>query len=121
MTDSLRDRIAAAVDVFYIYDPCWHPDDWTLAVAGAVIEALGADCIYRYACHRCGGVGVACRHAGRDPRVISITDTAKLLGISTKTVRRCIADGRLKAVRIGPRLIRVDPESIQALMQPIGK
>ena len=54
MSDTLRDRIAAAVDVFYIYDPCWHPDDWTLAVAGAVIEALGADCIYRYACHRCG-------------------------------------------------------------------
>ncbi len=36
----LRDRIAAAVDKFYIYDPCWHPDDWKVAVANAVIREL---------------------------------------------------------------------------------
>lgn len=40
MTDTLRDRIAAAVDKFYIYDPCWHPDDWKVAVANAVIREL---------------------------------------------------------------------------------
>ena len=45
MTDNLRDRIAVA-----LRGHGRHPDDWTLAVAGAVIEALGADCIYRYAC-----------------------------------------------------------------------
>ena len=39
-SDNLRDRIAAAVDNFYIYDPCWHPDDWKVAVANAVIKAL---------------------------------------------------------------------------------
>ena len=39
--DSLRNRIASAVDDFYIYDPCWHPDDWKVAVANAVVEALG--------------------------------------------------------------------------------
>jgi hypothetical protein len=40
MSDSLRDRIAAAVDNFYIYDPCWHPDDWKVAVANAVIAVI---------------------------------------------------------------------------------
>ena len=43
MTDNLRDRIAAVVDDFYIYDPCWHPDDWKVAVANTVIEALGLE------------------------------------------------------------------------------
>ena len=38
--DNLRDRIAAAVDNFYIYDPCWHPDDWKVAVANAVIAVI---------------------------------------------------------------------------------
>lgn len=52
--------------------------------------------------------------------MISIAETAEMLGICTKTVRRYIADGRLKAVRLGPRLIRVDAGSIQALMRPIG-
>ena len=41
MSDTLRDRIAAAVDDFYIYDPCWHPNDWKVAVADAVIRELG--------------------------------------------------------------------------------
>lgn len=51
----------------------------------------------------------------------SIAETAEYLGVCTKTVRRYIADGRLRAVRIGPRLIRVDGESVEALMRPIGK
>lgn len=53
--------------------------------------------------------------------MISITETAEFLGVSTKTVRRYIADGKLSAVRMGPRLIRVDKSSIQALMRPIGR
>lgn len=50
----------------------------------------------------------------------SITETAELLGVSPKTVRRYIAAGRLKAVRLGPRLIRVDPASVAALQHPVG-
>ncbi|MCP2627134.1 helix-turn-helix domain-containing protein [Mycolicibacterium smegmatis] len=52
---------------------------------------------------------------------LSIQETADYLGICTRTVRRYIAEGRLRAVRIGPRLIRVERESIDALMRPIGK
>ena len=46
----------------------------------------------------------------------SIAETAEHLGVSTKTVRRWIAEGRLKAVR----LIRVDTASVEALMKQIG-
>ncbi|VCT89531.1 hypothetical protein MHAS_01225 [Mycolicibacterium hassiacum DSM 44199] len=55
------------------------------------------------------------------PARASIQQTAEYLGVSTKTVRRYIADGKLKAVRLGPRLIRVERESVEALMRPIGK
>ena len=51
----------------------------------------------------------------------SIAETAEFLGVSTKTVRSWIAEGRLKAVRLGPRLTRVDKASVEALMRPIGK
>ncbi|MBB3752695.1 excisionase family DNA binding protein [Mycolicibacterium sp. BK634] len=55
------------------------------------------------------------------PPRVSIQQAADHLNVSTKTVRRYIADGRLKAVRLGPRLIRVERDSIDALMRPIGK
>jgi len=55
------------------------------------------------------------------PQRASIQQTADYLGVSTKTVRRYIADGKLKAVRLGPRLIRVERASVEALMRPIGK
>lgn len=50
----------------------------------------------------------------------TIQQTADYLNISTKTVRRYIADGKLKAKRVGPRLIRVERESLLALGKPIG-
>jgi excisionase family DNA binding protein len=40
--------------------------------------------------------------------------------VDPKTVRRWIAAGRLKATRVGPRLIRVDRDSLLALAKPIG-
>ncbi|UJD20876.1 excise [Mycobacterium phage Zimmer] len=55
------------------------------------------------------------------PQRASIAETAEYLGVCTKTVRNYIADGKLKAVRLGPRLIRVERDSVEALMRPIGK
>jgi excisionase family DNA binding protein len=40
--------------------------------------------------------------------------------VDTKTIRRYIAAGRLRAYRVGPRLIRVDRESLLTLTQPVG-
>jgi excisionase family DNA binding protein len=50
----------------------------------------------------------------------SIQQAAAWLGVDPKTVRRYIAQGKLKAVRIGPKLIRVERESLLALAKPIG-
>ncbi|QJD52088.1 excise [Mycobacterium phage MA5] len=54
------------------------------------------------------------------PQRASIQQVADHLGVSTKTVRNYIADGKLKAVRLGPRLIRIERDSVEALMKPIG-
>lgn len=53
------------------------------------------------------------------PDWITLREAAERLQISEKSTRRWIADGRLKAVRIGPRMIRVDAASIAALGQPL--
>ncbi len=53
------------------------------------------------------------------PEWLTLRDTAERLQISEKSVRRWIAEGRLKAVRIGPRMIRVDAASVAALGRPL--
>lgn len=40
--------------------------------------------------------------------------------LSPQTIRRRIADGTLIAMRFGPRLIRIDPESLAQLGTPIA-
>lgn len=49
-------------------------------------------------------------------RLVSITVTAEILGVSARTVRRLIATGELEAVRVGRRTIRVKTESIDRLI-----
>jgi DNA binding domain, excisionase family len=53
-----------------------------------------------------------------DPRM-SIKDVSEEFGISEKTARRYIAQGRLAAERMGPRLIRVRRSDAEALFRPI--
>lgn len=55
----------------------------------------------------------------RRRRFASISDAAEYANISTKTVRRYIADGRLIGYRVGPRLVRVDLDDLYALMKRI--
>lgn len=47
-------------------------------------------------------------------------DVAEHFGVSVRTVRRWVADGYLKPVRVGPRLIRFRPEDIEALESRAG-
>lgn len=49
----------------------------------------------------------------------TIPDAAKRTKVSTKTIRRRIADGRLTGYRFGPHLIRLDPAEVDALLRPI--
>lgn len=52
-------------------------------------------------------------------RLESIPHAADYLGVSTKTIRRRIADGSLTGYRAGPRLIRVDLNEVDRLLKPI--
>lgn len=45
-------------------------------------------------------------------QLVSITDAAEVLAVSTRTVRRYIADGHLDAVRLGRKTLRIKTESI---------
>lgn len=49
----------------------------------------------------------------------SLAQAAERTGLSTRTLRRRIAEGRLPAYRGGPRIIRVDPEDVDRLMTRI--
>ncbi|BBY82010.1 helix-turn-helix domain-containing protein [Mycolicibacterium pulveris] len=53
-------------------------------------------------------------------RLITITQAAEMLAVDPRTIRRWIAQGRLKARRIGPKLIRVELASVEAMGQPVG-
>ena len=47
-------------------------------------------------------------------KLVSIAAAADHYGVSQQTVRRWIASGRITADRVGPRLIRVDLDEIEA-------
>jgi excisionase family DNA binding protein len=51
--------------------------------------------------------------------LLSINQAAEYAAVSTKTVRRRIADGTIPAVRLGPRAIRVRLQDIDAALRPI--
>lgn len=47
-------------------------------------------------------------------------EAAEYLQVTARTIRQMIADGRLTGYRNGPRIIRVDLDEIDAVMQPFG-
>ncbi|MCB2175599.1 MAG: helix-turn-helix domain-containing protein [Actinomycetales bacterium] len=53
------------------------------------------------------------------PSYVSIEQGAERLGVSTRTIRRMIAAGELRAYRLGGRLIRIDEQSLRAVLRPI--
>lgn len=50
---------------------------------------------------------------------LSLAEAAEYTGVSTRTLRRRIADGTLIGYRVGPRLIKVDPADVDALIKRI--
>ncbi len=58
--------------------------------------------------------------AGQLPPQVPLKQAAQFFGVDVRTVRRWISDGRLVAYRVGPRLIRVDRDSVLRLAQPVG-
>ena len=51
--------------------------------------------------------------------LLSISQAAEYAGVSTKTLRRRIADGTIPACRLGPRAIRVRLSDVEAALRPI--
>lgn len=50
---------------------------------------------------------------------VTIAEAAQRSSCSPKTIRRYIAAGHLTAYRMGPKLIRLDVEELDALMRPL--
>jgi excisionase family DNA binding protein len=53
------------------------------------------------------------------PRWSSPGAAADYLGVSSRTIRRRIADGSLPAHRFGPRLLRIDLNDVDKLFRPV--
>jgi len=54
--------------------------------------------------------------ASKIRRFESLADAAERTGVSTRTLRRRIADGALTGYRMGPRVLRVDPDDVDRLL-----
>lgn len=50
---------------------------------------------------------------------MNLKDAADWYGVSERTLRRRIAEGKLRAYRVGPRSIRVSVEDLDALARRI--
>lgn len=46
-------------------------------------------------------------------KLVSLNDAADALAVSTRTVRRYIADGQLEDVRLGRKTLRIEVDSIE--------
>ncbi|NOR04451.1 helix-turn-helix domain-containing protein [Mycolicibacterium fortuitum] len=54
------------------------------------------------------------------PALVSLRAAANYLDVSERTCRRYVATGRLSAVRVGPRMIRIHRSSIEAMLGVVG-
>lgn len=53
-------------------------------------------------------------------RYAKLAEAAEYLGVTCRTIRQMIADGRITGYRSGTRLVRVDLNEIDEAMRPFG-
>ncbi len=53
-------------------------------------------------------------------RYVKLAEAADYLGVTPRTIRGMIADGRLTGYRSGTRLVRVDLNELERVMKPYG-
>ena len=49
---------------------------------------------------------------------VSIAEAAEYLGVNVRTIRNMLYDGRLKAHKLGPRIVRIRLSDIDAALEP---
>ncbi|GAB4689706.1 helix-turn-helix domain-containing protein [Mycobacterium avium] len=54
------------------------------------------------------------------PALLTIEQVAEATKLSTATIRRYCASGLLKSHRLGKRVLRIEADSVGALLDPIG-
>lgn len=52
------------------------------------------------------------------PQYVSIDEAAKILSVSTRTIRNWIESGGLPAIEAGPKLLRIDVLDLRAFCRP---
>lgn len=62
------------------------------------------------------------RHPDRSQgrRYASLQEAAVYMGVTDRTIRQWIAEGRITGYRINARLIRVDLNEVDSAMEPFG-
>ncbi|WP_295028377.1 helix-turn-helix domain-containing protein [uncultured Mobiluncus sp.] len=54
-----------------------------------------------------------------DTQLLTVKQAAQFLGVAQQTVSQYIWDGKLAAVRVGPRLVRITPQALADFMQAV--
>jgi excisionase family DNA binding protein len=49
---------------------------------------------------------------------LTVAEFARRLSLSERTVLRMLADGKIPAVRVGPRLVRIPASALDAIVRP---
>ena len=58
--------------------------------------------------------------ASKQPRrLASLADAATYAAVNPRTIRRRVADGTLTGYRMGPRLLRIDLNELDAFLRPV--
>jgi excisionase family DNA binding protein len=60
-------------------------------------------------------------NAPKPKTLVSVSEFAESIGASESTIRNWIAQGKLPAVRIGERIIRIRVADLAALITPVGE
>ncbi len=58
------------------------------------------------------------KRAPADPPNLTINYVAEHFNVTTRTVQNMIADGRLKAYHLGPRIVRLRLSEVEAALTP---
>jgi len=53
-----------------------------------------------------------------DDKLVSIAEAATYLDVNERTIRNMLTDGRLKAYKLGRRIVRIRLSDIDAALEP---